>query len=534
MDPLWLSIAFVCGYLVRQVGLPPMVGFLVAGFVLNALGVVGGEMLETLADLGVTLLLFSIGLKLDLRDLLRGEVWAGATLHMVVTVALTTLAILVFSALGLGLFAGVEPGIALLLAFALSFSSTVFAVKVLEEKGEMTALHGKVAIGILIMQDIIAVLFITISAGKVPSPWALAIPLFIWLLRPLLFRILNRCGHGEMLVLCGFFLALVVGYYGFELVGLKGDLGALVLGVVLAGHGRASELSKSLLGFKDLMLVGFFLSIGLSGTPSMAAVATALILLLLIPVKTGLFLLLLTRFRLRSRSSLLASFSLSNYSEFGLIVGTIAVSSGWLSGDWLGVVAIALSVSFVLAAPLNGASHRLYQRWQGRLKRLESATRHPDDQPIDPGDVAIAVFGMGRIGTAAYDHFQRHFGATVVGVDYNPEEVARHQAAQRNVVYGDPTDPDFWSRARRKSGVKLVMLALPKHATNVRAATQVRALGFSGALTGVAQFDDQLEELRRAGVDVAYNIYAEAGIGFAEHVTEQFTDLFQQIAVVRS
>ena len=110
MDPLWLTIAFGCGYLVRQVGLPPLVGFLVAGFVLNALGVVAGETISTLADLGVTLLLFSIGLKLDIRTLLRAEVWAGATLHLLLTVSLTTLAILGASSLGLGLFDGVEPG----------------------------------------------------------------------------------------------------------------------------------------------------------------------------------------------------------------------------------------------------------------------------------------------------------------------------------------------------------------------------------------------------------------------------------------
>jgi len=269
MDPLWLTIAFGGGYLLRQVGLPPMVGFLIAGFVLNGLGVQGGDLLRTMADLGVTLLLFSIGLKLDLRSLLRAEIWAGSSLHLLLSVLLTGLFILACGALGVGLFAGLDFQVVLLVAFALSFSSTVFAVKVLEQKGEMAAMHGRVAIGILIMQDVFAVLFLTISAGKVPSPWALAMPLLLWLLRPLLYRLLNRCGHGELLVLCGFFLALVAGYSGFVLVGLKGDLGALIMGVLLSGHPRASELSKALLGFKDLLLVGFFLSIGFVEHPDL-------------------------------------------------------------------------------------------------------------------------------------------------------------------------------------------------------------------------------------------------------------------------
>jgi len=519
MDSLWLTIAFACGYLVRQVGLPPMVGFLAAGFVLNGLGVQGGDLLQTMADLGVTLLLFSIGLKLDLRGLLQAEIWAGSSLHLAGSVLLTSLFILACGALGIGLFAGLELSVVVLVAFALSFSSTVFAVKVLEEKGEMTAMHGRVAIGILIMQDIFAVLFLTISAGKFPSPWALLIPPAIWLLRPLLYRLLDRCGHGELLVLCGFFLALVVGYAGFDLVGLKGDLGALVAGVVLAGHARASELSKALLGFKDLLLVGFFLSIGLSGVPDPAAIGAALLLILLLPAKTALYFLLLTRFRLRARSALLASFSLANYSEFGLIVGAIAVSSGWLDGQWLVAIAIALSLSFVLAAPLNGAAAALYGRWQERLKGFETDSRHPSDQPLEPGDISIAVFGMGRIGTAAYDHLQRRYPGEVVGVDYNKDKVAQHRGEGRNVIYGDPTDPDFWVRAPRDGRVKLCLLALPKHAANLSVARAICGGGYRGRLASIAHFADQRQELEELGIET-FDLYAEAGSGFARHARQ--------------
>ena len=123
----------------------------------------------------------------------------------------------------------------------------------------MQAMHGRVAIGILIIQDIIAVVFITISTGKVPSLWALALFALI-LLRPLLFMIMDRCGHGELIPLFGLVAALVLGAEAFDQVGLKADLGALILGVLLARHGRAGEISDSLLSFKDLFLVGFFLT----------------------------------------------------------------------------------------------------------------------------------------------------------------------------------------------------------------------------------------------------------------------------------
>ena len=96
-DPLWIAIAFLCGFAIRVVGLPPLVGFLAAGFMLNALGAEGGEFLNAMADLGITLLLFSIGLKLKLKSLARPEVWGVATLHMAVVTFLIAAIVLLFS-----------------------------------------------------------------------------------------------------------------------------------------------------------------------------------------------------------------------------------------------------------------------------------------------------------------------------------------------------------------------------------------------------------------------------------------------------
>ncbi|MCW8926747.1 MAG: cation:proton antiporter, partial [Xanthomonadales bacterium] len=295
MDPLLISIAFILGFLVRQVNLPPLVGFLAAGFVLKALGFEGGETLQLVANLGVTLLLFSIGLKLDLKSLVRPEVWAGASLHIAITVVVFGVVVFALGMAGLSLFADLGLAEALLVAFALSFSSTVFAVKILEEKGEMGAMHGRASIGILVMQDIFAVLFLTFSVGKLPSPWALLIPAALWVMKPMLYRLMDRTGHGELLLLFGLFVALVVGAGGFEVVGLKADLGALVLGVLLAGHAKSTELSRNLMGLKDLLLVGFFLTIGLSGAPSLEGIGIAALLVVAVPFKVGLFYALLTR-----------------------------------------------------------------------------------------------------------------------------------------------------------------------------------------------------------------------------------------------
>lgn len=513
-----ISIALALGLVARLVGLPPLVGFLAAGFLLNGFGFSPGDDLELIADLGVYLLLFGIGLKLDLRGLLRPQIWGTASLHMLISIAVLGTGLLGLGAVGLEVFAGVNLQVALLVAFALSFSSTVFAVKVLEEKGESQALHGRIAIGILIVQDLFAVIFMTVSAGTLPSPWALAL-LALPLARPVVLWLMTRCGHAELVVLMG--LLLSIGAAGlFELVGLKPDLGPLVIGVVVAGHPKASEFAKSLLGFKDLFLTGFFLSIGLAGLPGAPELLAAALLVLVTPLKVALFFWLLVRLDLRARTALLTSFSLANYSEFGLIVAAVGAKSGWIGSEWLVTIAIALSISFVLASPLNTAAHAIYERFSRRLRPFETGRWIPGDEPIDLGEATVLVAGMGRVGTGAYQFMRERGGETVVGLDRDLVTVREHTEAGNDVLLGDVTDSDLWERVR-PGRTRLVLLAMPSHEANLLAAKRLAERGFEGRVAATAQFDDELEELRAAGADAAFNFYAEAGAGFAEHVCRQ-------------
>ena len=532
MDPLLILIAFVFGFAVYRVGLPPLVGYLIAGFVLQALGIQGGENLETIADMGVMLLLFTIGLKLKLKTLARPEIWAGASIHMFFTVLVFGAAIFALGLTGFSAFAGLDFKLSLLVAFALSFSSTVFAVKALEDRGEMASLHGRVSIGILIMQDIFAVLFLTFSTGNIPSPWAIALVGGLIAARPLLIAMLNRVGHRELLLLFSIFLALGLGAAGFDFVKLKPDLGALFMGILIAGHPKAEEMSKALLSIKDLFLVGFFLTIGLADAPTLQSFGIAALLTVAIIFKVVLFFLLLSRFKLRARTSVLATLSLANYSEFGLLVAAIGVKNGWIGPDWLITIAIALSISFIAASPLNAAAHSIYERWSKRLKPFETKSRHPDDQPLDAGDAEIAVFGIGRIGAAAYDDLRDKFGEIVIGIDFDSEVVEKHRQAGRNVVVGDAADLDFWERAAvgGDDKIRIVILAMPDHKANMNALNELTQRQFEGQIAAMAMYDDEVEELKQAGAHAAYNIYAQAGFGFAEHVCQAIEDAGESIA----
>lgn len=517
-----ITLVFALGFLAKQVGLPPLVGFLISGFILKALGVEMFDGLSTLADLGITLLLFTIGLKLDLRGLLRPEIWGVSSLHMLMVVISFGSIITIASYAGIPLFTDVSLQTAVLLAFALSFSSTVFAVKVLEEKGELKANHGRIAIGILIMQDIFAVVFLTISSGKLPSPWAIAVLLTLIAIRPIYTHILKRVGHGELLVIAGFIFAMG-GATLFELVNMKADLGALVMGMILAKQSRSSEMASSLLAFKDLFLIGFFLSIGLTATINLQVVGIAFLLLLLMPLKSLMYYWLLTMFKLRARTSLLTSLSLANFSEFGLIVSAIGYNYGWLTSEWLGVIAVALSFTFIIASPLNISSHQIYAHLDKSLSRFQRKDRLITDQLISTGNAEILVFGMGRVGTATYETMHKQYGDIVLGIDNDPVVLKKHEERGRQVIQGDATDIEFWENLRADK-VHLILLDMPKPEENLFAFKQLAAKGFTGKVAATAKYDDQVEMLKANGVDAAYNIYGQAGAGFANHVCEELCE----------
>ena len=234
-------------------------------------------------------------------------------------------------------------------------------VKILEDRGDMLSQYGKLAIGVLIVQDIVAVVFIGVSDAKVPSIWAAGVIVLMILARPILYKLFSRLGRDELLVLFGLVIA-TGGAVLFDAVDMKGDLGALVFGVLLANHPKSSELAKSLFSIKELFLVGFFLNIGMAGLPDVTAIGVVVILLVAIVLKSGLFFLLFTRFRVRCRSANSSSLLLGNYSEFGLIVTVVAVSQQWITQEWLVVIAVLVACSFAVSSVVNNYSDNFYTR----------------------------------------------------------------------------------------------------------------------------------------------------------------------------
>lgn len=524
MDFIWILFAFICGIAAKTVSLPPSIGYLLAGFLLHFIGFQADDTITELANLGITLMLFTIGLKLNINDLIKTEVWAGSLTHTSLWILIGTILFKLFLLMSITLFSDLTLSTSLIIVFALSFSSTVCVVKLLEDHGELKTRHGKLAVSILVMQDVIAVLFLVAATGKFPSYWA-GLLLLSFLIKPLIYKLIDNVGHGELIPLTGFFLAFG-SYELFELVNIKGDLGALLIGMFFASHNKASEISKSLLSFKDLFLIGFFLSIGFTALPTWEMLGIAVILTLLLPLKFILFYFLFLKLRLRGRTAYLSALILSNFSEFGLIVASLSTKEGWLPKEWLVILSLAVTLSFIMTNILYNYAHVFFARYKSGIKRFEHNKKLKEDNFIQPCDAPIVIIGMGRVGMGAYTALAEQVPHLIWGLDADKNKVTWLNKNNIRAFNGDAEDSDFWENIQLER-LELILLALPSVQDIMNITTQLKAANYHGKIAAIARFDDEREKLQEFGVDKVFNFYNEAGVGFANESLSLFSPTIQ-------
>ena len=205
----------------------------------------------------------------------------------------------------------------------------------------------------------------------------------------------------------------------------------------------------------------------------------------------------------------------SQYSEFGLIVIVIAIGG-------MGCTRMAdrnragLSISLIASSIANVYAPEIYGRFSNILEKWQSRKRLSGDEDIDLGGHRILVFGMGRVGRAAYDEMRAHAEEKIVGIDLDESQVERNREEGRNVVLGDAINPEFWSRlVASHQGIEMILLSMSKHQSNIDAARQMRARGYTGPIVSTSLFPEQEQELLENGIDEVFNIYEEAGSGAA-------------------
>jgi hypothetical protein len=404
----------------------------------------------------------------------------------------------------------------ILLGFALSFSSTVFAAKALEDRGDLSSFHGKIAIGVLVIQDIFAVLFIALTSTATPTLWVFATPLYLYLIHFVLFKILDESGHGELLTIFGFFAAFVAGAAAFTMFGLKADLGALAMGMLMVQHPKADELYDRMMEYKDFFLIAFFVSIGLTGIPDWPVIFTALLLLVILVFKSGLFMWLFSRIGIRARTSFLASLSLSHFSEFGLIIGLVAVNAGMLEQSWLMVIAILMSLSFLIASPFNASAHALFDRYRRVIMKMNPRHGVEDNEIQSFGDAEYLIIGMGSIGRPAFDYLQSKYPGKVAGIDYKQDHAEALQKMGYNVMWGDATYRSFWTY-RRLASIKLVLLAMSDYTSNKNTLVEiVKMHRRKFKVAAITHYPEEAAQYKKWKVDFIYDYKSSIGADFAE------------------
>jgi len=512
MDIIWVGFAFVFGLLVSRLHVPPLVGYLIAGLGLAAYGYEAGDMLEEIAHLGVIFLLFTVGLHIRLKNIIRIEVFGVGLIHL----ASSTAIFIPFS-----LYFGFDLQAAVIISITLGFSSTVLAAKNLEMRGEMGAYYGRVSIGILIIQDLVAIGIIAYTGGGIPSVWSpvlLALPL----LRPALSYLLKIIDKEELILLLALVLALG-GATLFEAFNLSGELGAIVAGMILATDERGEQLGKKLWGIKEAFLVGFFMEIGLIGFPTVQDFLFIGVLLLLLPLKSTLFYLLFMGFKLRARTGYLATISLTAYSEFTLIAGAVAAANGFIPESVIVTLGLLTAISFVVNAPLAIREDQIWRRFEGVLHKLELDVDHPEHEPISLGKANYLVIGMGKAGISAYERLVEE-DKHVVGMDIDPDRIEQNLQEKRRVVYGDIQDTELW-KAIDLSGIESIIIAMGNREVKFHAIRALRDIGYNKDIYVITMRDDETEELQKAGAKSVPIPVKQAGERLAELSLKESGDL---------
>jgi Kef-type K+ transport system membrane component KefB len=520
------------GTLARQ---PLIVSFIAVGLIAgpSALDVVhADEQIELLSELGIAVLLFLVGIKLDVK-LIRS---LGAVSVMT---GLGQVSFTAFFGWLIGLALGLDHITSLYVAVALTFSSTIIIVKLLSDKREIDALHGQIAMGFLIVQDLVVVLAMIIlsaigvgasgddgghSGGSVllilASGLALVavVVLFIrYVANPLTERLARA---PELMVIFAIALAAMFAAVG-DVVGLGKEVGGLLAGVALASTAYRETIAARLAPLRDFLLLFFFIALGatldlsLLGTHVTAAIIFSIFVLLGNPL---IVLVIMGAMGYRKRTGFLAGLTVAQISEFSLIFVAMGVSLSHVTQDALGLVTMVGLVTIAASTYMITYSHQLYAVFEPILGIFErTGTPREPNKAGDHNDTSyrVILFGLGRFGTAIGIRLHKR-GIRVLGVDFNPEVVRRWRAMGLEAEFGDACDPEFVTELPLRTA-EWIVLTVPTHLTGLshedarHTLIQLsRTSGFRGRIAASAHSAGDTEALFSAGADLVLEPFQDA------------------------
>jgi Kef-type K+ transport system membrane component KefB/Trk K+ transport system NAD-binding subunit len=525
-----LTLAAIVGFVGVLARQPLIVSFIAVGIIAgpSVLDVAQSpEQIELLAELGIAVLLFLVGIKLDVK-----------LIRTLGTVALTTgLGQVAFTA-GIGflicLALGFDAVTGIYIAVALTFSSTIIIVKLLSDKREIDSLHGRIALGFLIVQDIVVVLAMIVLSAigiggadggvadivQVLGGSALLLTFVLVFIRWIADPLTERMARApELLVAFAIAIAALFAAIG-DYVGFGKELGGLLAGIALASTPYRDAVAARLAPLRDFLVLFFFIYLGTQldlaglGQNLLASVVLSLFVLVGNPL---IVLAIMGVMGYRKRTGFLAGLTVAQISEFSLIFMAMGISLGHVGGDALGLVTLVGLITIAGSVYMITYSHVLYGWVEPLLSPFERQGT-PAEQDIEDevrGRYDVLVFGLGRFGTAIATRLER-LGLEVLGVDFNPASVRRWQQDGRSAVYGDAMDPEFVA-SLPLGHAKWAIATMPAHDTGVfhedPSIALINALKerhFQGRIAVTNRHDADTETLHKAGAHLVLEPFQDA------------------------
>ncbi|ELR72046.1 Glutathione-regulated potassium-efflux system protein KefB [Fulvivirga imtechensis AK7] len=490
----------IVGKILRQ---PLIVMFIFLGILVgpSLLDLVSStENIELLADIGIAILLFIVGLKLDLQ-----------IIRSIGTVALITgLGQVIFTSV-IGYFIGIGLGFSSLhsfyIAIALTFSSTIIIVKLLSDKKEIDSLHGQIAIGFLIVQDLVVILLMIVLTGMEQQEEQTLVQSTVktlisgvllvgfiymamrWIIPGLTFYLAKL---PELLIL--FAIAWAVSLDALsEALGFSGEVGAFLAGVSLTSSEFRDVVSSRLVSIRDFLLLFFFVNLGVNinlgiiGSQIPAAVVFSGFVLVGNPL---IVLIIMGVMGYRKRTSFLAGLTVAQISEFSLIFAGLGLQMGHISQEVLGLITLVGLITIGLSTYLILYSHQLFEFLSPVLGifQRKRTYRELDSKSVPVKKPDVIIVGYGRYGSALSELLERHPEIDYVAVDFDPQVVKAGRTAGRNIMYGDLEDPEVLDRIPLKHA-KYVIVTIPDMDISNHLVKELERRGYSGKIYIMARHD---------------------------------------------
>ncbi|MTE20125.1 sodium:proton exchanger [Streptomyces sp. TRM43335] len=525
-----LALSAAMGLLATLLRQPLIVAFIGVGILVGPTGLDWVEAEGTvglLARLGIAVLLFLVGLRLDL--------------HLVRTtgpVALATgLGQVVFTSVVGYLIArllGMDTVTALYVAVALTFSSTIIIVKLLSDKRELEQLHGRIAVGFLIVQDIVVVLVMIAltafgqrSGDDVPLDIALVFAKGLGLLtgvallmRYVLPRLLHHVARSqELLVLFGVAYAVSVAALS-ELLGFGSEVGAFLAGVSLAPTTYRDALGARLVSLRDFLLLFFFLQLGarLEFADATEQITAAVVFSLFVLVGNPLIVIVIMMvMRYPARVGFLAGLTVAQISEFSLILANLGHGLGHIDRATVSLITIVGLVTIGGSTYLILYSHRIYRRLGRLLSRFDRTHGHREPAGAHR-DVDVILYGLGRFGSLLADRLTAS-GHRVLAVDFDPHRVRRNDRDGVTAVFGSAEDVHFLETLPL-ARARCVISTIPLLETNKVLLHGLRHHRYRGGTVFTAHSRRAAEQLRAARVDLVIEPFDVAASATNEALDE--------------